>query len=172
MKIRLSTVSSSRGDNLECWRWLDKNVCSIETATTMAYMIVSRFGGLESSVNQSSSICRINQIPGFLFSLAISIFLFLVFGRNTVRGGLILIGLIVSWNPCEFAPKLLQEEDEIYGILRSKSSCNKLLLFVSWIEAGDASSGCSPPLSSSWPVLSPLLEPHSPSTNLQTEICY
>lgn len=47
-----------------------------------------------------------------------------------------------------------------------RSSCNKLLLFVSCIEAGDASSGCSPPLNSNWPVLSPLLEPHSPSTNL------
>ena len=59
-----------------------------------------------------------------------------------------------------------------YGILRSKSSCSRLLLFVSWIEVGDDSSGCSPPLNSSWPVLSPLLEPHSPSTNLQAKWFY
>lgn len=57
-----------------------------------------------------------------------------------------------------------------YGNLRSRSSWSKLLLLVSCIDAGDASSGCSPPLNSSWPVLSPLLEPHSPSTNLKINI--
>lgn len=46
------------------------------------------------------------------------------------------------------------------------------MLLVSWIDAGDDSSGCSPPLNSNWPVLSPLLEPHSPSTNLKTRFFF
>lgn len=59
-----------------------------------------------------------------------------------------------------------------YGILRSRSSWSRLLLLVSCIDAGDASSGCSPPLNSNWPVLSPLLEPHSPSTNLKINFLF